>query len=378
MARHVHIGMIGAGFIGRCHALGYRAMPTVFPEASAIPVLDVVCEIDERTAAAAARRLGFHRHVTDWRQLVEDPAVAVVDVCVPSHLHKRIALAAIAAGKDVYCEKPVGLSGGEASEIAQAAAGAGVRSLVGYSYLRNPVVGLVRKLIGEGALGDIVHFRGAHNEDYLADPAAPFTWRCDPSIAGAAGALGDLGGHIVSLARALVGEFAAVCGTARTVIGERPVAPGSRERRSVGNDDEAQFLVAFRSGATGHIEASRIATGSKMDITYEIVGTRGQVRFDGERMNELRLYTDRDPADRRGFRTILTGPAHPPYGRFVPGAGHQLGFNDHKVIEVYELMELIGAGRPASPDLAEAARIGRILDGVLESSRRRAWVHIYG
>ena len=358
MTRRLRIGLIGSGFIGRCHVYGYHTMPTVFPEAAAFPELELVCDIDEALASAAARRFGFKRHVTDWRKLVADPAVEVVDICVPSNLHKPIALAAIAAGKHVYCEKPVGLGGAEAREIAEAAERAGVCNLVGYSYLRNPVIGLARKLIDEGAIGEIVHFRGAHNEDYMADPSAPFIWRCDPAIAGAAGALGDLGGHIISIARMLVGEFAAVCGSARTVIAERPVAPGAKERRAVGNDDEAQFLIEFANGATGHIETSRIASGSKMDITYEIVGTHGQLQFDGERMNELKFYSDRDAADRQGFRTILTSPAHPPYGAFVPGAGHQLGFNDHKVIEAWELMELIGAGRPGPPPPAPAPRVG--------------------
>lgn len=376
MTGRLRIGLIGSGFIARCHVYGYHTMQTVFPDASAFPALELVCDINEELAAAAARRFGFARHVTDWHRLVEDPAVDIVDICVPSNLHKPIALAAIAAGKHVYCEKPVGLGGAEAREIAEAAERAGVRNLVGYSYLRNPLIGLARKLIDEGAIGDIVHFRGAHNEDYMADPMAPFVWRCDPAIAGQAGALGDLGGHIVSIARMLVGEFAAVCGTARTVIGERPVAPGATERRAVGNDDESQFLIEFANGASGHIETSRIASGSKMDITYEIVGTHGQLQFDGERMNELRFYSDRDAADRQGFRTILTSPAHPPFGAFVPGAGHQLGFNDHKVIEAWELMELIATDRPARPGLAEAAKIGAILDAVLESSRSRGWVRL--
>ena len=144
----------------------------------------------------------------------------------------------------------------------------------------------------------------------------------------------------------------------------------------MGNDDEVQFLVEFAGGATGHIEASRIATGSKMDITYEITGTRGAIHFDGERMNEIRIYSDSDPARRQGFRTIYPGPAHPPYGNFIPAAAHGLGFNDQKVIEVWELMELIAADRPARPDLAEAARIGRVLDAVLASAGKRGWVSL--
>ena len=374
MAKRLRIGLIGSGFIARCHVYGYRTMVSVFPEAAAFPDFEIVAELTPDLARAAAERFGFRRHTADWRALVADPAVDIVDICVPSNLHREIALAAIAAGKHVYCEKPVALNGSEASEIAAAASRAGVKSLVGYSYLRNPLVGLAKKLIDEGAIGEVVHFRGAHNEDYMADPAHPFIWRCDPAIAGRAGALGDLGSHIISIARLLVGEIAAVSGQATTVIKERPVGAGAAERRRVGNDDQVQFLIEFAGGATGHIEASRIATGSHMDITYEITGTHGAIQFDGERMNEIRVYSDRDPEDRRGFRTVYAGPAHPPYGNFVPGAAHGLGFNDHKVIEAYELMQVVGAGAPAYPDLAEAARIGRVLDAVLQSSDERRWV----
>jgi predicted dehydrogenase len=376
MAKAPRIGMIGAGFIGRAHVYGYTAMPMVFPDASAHPVLELLAEATPDLAATAARRLGFRRHTTDWRALVSDPAVDIVDICVPSNLHREMALAAIAAGKMVYCEKPVGLNGGEASEIAAAARRAGVKSLVGFTYLRNPLVAFARKLVDEGAIGRPLHIRAAHNEDYLADPAHPFIWRCDPAIAGKAGALGDLGCHAISLAQALCGEITQVSAMSSIVIRERPASAGASAKRAVGNDDQVQFLAEFASGATGHIEASRVATGSKMDMTYELTGTDGAIQFDGERMNEIRVYSSRDPADRQGFRTVYAGPAHPPYGNFVPGAAHGLGFNDHKVIEVEQLMELVAAGRPASPDLAGAAQIGRVLDAVLASAETRAWVKV--
>jgi predicted dehydrogenase len=376
MTRPLRIGLIGAGFIGRAHVHGYTAMPVVFPDASAHPVLELLAEATPELAAAAAKRLGFRRHTPDWRALVADPAIDIVDICVPSNLHREIALAAIAAGKTVYCEKPVGLNGGEASEIAAAAGRAGVKSLVGFTYLRNPLIAFARKLIEEGAIGRLLHIRGAHNEDYLSDPAHPFIWRCDPAIAGKAGALGDLGCHIISIAQALCGDITDVCGMSRIVVKERPLARGSTKVRAVGNDDEVQFLAEFATGVTGHLEASRVATGSKMDVTYELTGNEGAIHFDGERMNEIRLYSTRDGADRQGFRTIYSGPAHPPYGNFVPGAAHGLGFNDHKVIEVQGLMELVAAGRPAGPDLAGAAQIGRVLDAVLVSAERRSWVRV--
>jgi predicted dehydrogenase len=372
----VRVGLIGAGFVARCHIYGYRAMPAVFPDAAARPALELVCDATEALAAAAAARFGFRRSTGDWRRLVEDPEVDVVDICVPSNLHKPIALAAIAAGKHLYAEKPVGLDAVEARQIAKAAADAGVKHLTGYTYLRNPLIGLARKLIDEGAIGRVIHFRGAHNEDYLADPSVPFPWRCDPAIAGKAGALGDLGSHIIAIARHLVGELEAVCGMARRVYPLRPVAPGAAEMLGVGNDDEAQFMMIFRNGAAGHIETSRIATGSHMDITYEITGTEGALHFDGERMNELRVYSTQDPADRRGFRRVYASPEHPPYGNFTPGAAHGLGFNDHKVIEVWELMQLVATGRPPLTDLSDAVVIARVLDAVLLSAAERRWVTI--
>jgi predicted dehydrogenase len=376
MARQINVGLIGAGFIGRAHVFGYTAQPVVFPEAAARPNLELLAEATPALAEAAASRLGFRRSTGDWRALVGDPAIDVVDICVPSNLHREIALGAIAAGKAVYCEKPVGLHGGEASEIAEAAKRAGSRSLVGFTYLRNPLVSFARRLIEEGAIGRVLHFRGAHNEDYLSDPAHPFIWRCDPAIAGRAGALGDLGCHIISIAEALCGEIRSVSAMSRIVFKERPVRAGAAETRTVGNDDQVQFLCEFGGGATGHLEASRVATGSRMDITFEVTGTEGAIHFDGERLGEIRLFSRRDGADRQGFRTIPAGPTHPPYGNFLPGAAHGLGFNDLKVIEVQDLMQLLGAGSHAAPDLEGAAHIGRVCDAVLASAAERRWVGV--
>jgi len=373
MSKKLRIGMIGAGFIGRAHVYGYTTMPMIFPDASAHPVLELMAEAPTELAAAAGKRLGFRRHTADWRALVADKDVDIVDICVPSNLHREIALAAIAAGKTVYCEKPIGLNGGQATEIAEAAKRAGVKSLVGFTYLRNPLIAFARKLIDEGALGRLLHIRAAHNEDYLSDPAHPFIWRCDPAVAGKAGSLGDLGCHAISVAQAMCGDIKRVSAQTTIVIKERPVKAGAANKRAVGNDDQVQFIAEFASGATGHIEASRVATGSKMDMTYELTGTEGAIQFDGERMNEMRYFTRRDPADREGFRTIYSGPAHPPYGNFVPGAAHGLGFNDHKVIEVEQLMELVGSGRAAGPDLAGAAQIGRVMDAVLASAESGRW-----
>jgi predicted dehydrogenase len=374
--RPVRIGLIGAGAIARCHIHGYRVHDTAFPASGGSPVLETVAEATPELAVQAAARLGFRHAAAGWQSVVESPDIDVVDICVPSALHREIALAAIAHGKVVYCEKPVGLSGREAREVAVAARQTGVASITGYTYLRNPLIGLARRLIAEGTIGDIVLFRGTHNEDYLSDPAAPFSWRCDRAVAGEAGALGDLGSHIVSIALHLVGDIAAVSADTRIVIGERVVATGSTTRRVVSNDDQALALLRFASGVQGYVEASRIATGSKMAINYEIVGTKGALRFEGERGGELNLHVAAGAAERAGFTRILTHPGHEFYGAISPGAGHGLSFNDHKAIEVHELMELVTGGRPPLTTLDTAARVGAVLDAVIASAASGRWTTV--
>jgi predicted dehydrogenase len=374
--RPVRVGLIGAGAIARCHVHGYRVHDTTFPESGGSPVLEMVAEATPELAAQAATRFGFRRAAADWRAVVESADIDVVDICVPSVLHRAVALAAIANGKAVYCEKPVGLSGSEASEVATAARQAGVASITGYTYLRNPLIGLARRLIAEGTIGDVALFRGTHNEDYLSDPATPFTWRCDRAVAGAAGALGDLGSHIIGIALHLVGDIAAVSADTRIVIAERCVARGSATRRPVSNDDQALALLRFANGVQGYVEASRIATGSKMAINYEIIGTKGALRFEGERGGELNLHVAGTAPERAGFTRILTHPAHEFYDAISPGAGHGLSFNDHKAIEVHELMELVTRGRAPLTTLDTGAKVGAVLDAVIAAAASGRWAAV--
>lgn len=366
------IGLIGSGFIARCHVFGYRQMPVAFPAIGAVPRLEIVSDITAELAESAADQFGFARSTFDWKKVVADPKVDIVDICVPSQLHREIALAAIAAGKIVYCEKPVGLSSAEAKDMAFAAAKAGSKSLVGFTYLRNPLMRLASEIIADGTIGEIVSFAGVHNEDYMSDPDALFSWRCDASIAGKAGALGDLGCHIISIARMLAGEIAEVNCDLRTVYTRRKLADGTL--REVENEDEANGLIRFASGARGTISSSRIATGAKMRVGFDLVGTRGALRFDGERLGELQLYTREADSGRVGFKTIYAAPSHLPGGVLLPGPAHGISFNDLKIIEIRDLMELgigeVGAG----PDLAEAARIGAVVDAMLESGASREWV----
>jgi predicted dehydrogenase len=368
------IGLIGTGFMGKCHALAFRAAPAVFGH---LPRLDlaVLADIDADIAEKAAVSFGFSRATTDWQDLVADPAVDVVAITSPNFLHQEMALAAINAGKHVYCEKPLATDAAGAAEMTEAAEQTGVRTLVGYNYLHNPVIRLAKDIIEAGEIGEIVHFRGAHFEDYLTSPDVPHSWRSSKAKAGA-GVVADLGSHIISLARRLVGEIETVQAMLKIVVGERPL-PGEPGRTAkVEVDDQAQMLLRFKGGPTGTIEASAVAAGRKMHLAFEITGSKGTLAFDQERMNELRLFRFGDAPSRDGFKTILTGPAHPPYNQFCPAPGHGLGFNDLKIIEVTHLIDGITSGTPLDPDFRSAWQIAEVVDAAIRSDVSGQWTNV--
>lgn len=368
----IKLALIGAGFIGKSHALAMHAVDRVFTGRNRKARPFILAEADEARARAAAAALGFPEWTTSWEQAIER-ADAVV-IAVPSALHHAIASRAIAARKPVLCEKPVGLSSLEAAELSDAAARAGVPNAVGFTYVRAPMVQHAKALLASGKLGKPVHFAGRHVEDYLADGAAPHSWRLSRATAGRCGALGDLGCHILSIARELCGPVAALVGTARTVHAMRPTAAGLREMKAVENEDYASAILRFADGTPGMIETSRVAHGRKMDISFELTCERGTMRFEGERHNELQVYVAGEDEASPGFRRVLVNPSHPGYGGFLPAPGHGIGFNDLKTIELDQFLTAIEEGRSAPPDLGEATRIARLCEAILDSSESGRWI----
>ncbi|PKH26250.1 myo-inositol 2-dehydrogenase [Enterobacterales bacterium CwR94] len=372
--KQVRIGLIGTGYIGRCHAIAYAQAPTVFALKGEI-VREMVAEVNADVAAAQAKALGFARSTGDWRELVRDPAIDVVDICAPNFLHKEMALEAIRHGKHVYSEKPLALTVADAEEMTQAAQAAGVKTLVGFNYMKNPTSQLAREIIARGEIGDVIHFYGTHNEDYLARPDTPRDWHCQKALAGL-GALGDLAAHIVNMAHYLVGGITEVSGDMLTVIKTRPDPRDLSQQLPVENEDQASALLRFENGAQGVIETSRIACGAKMGLTYVVTGTKGAIRYTQERMAELELYIHDDPAGRQGFKTILTGPAHPDYAAFCISAGHGIGFNDQKTVEIRDLINGIAADDPMWPDFPEGLRVSKVLEAIAVSAIERKWIKV--
>lgn len=373
MSDELNIAMIGAGFMGRSHSAALAAYPVLVPDGGYRPVLDVVADATDDLAARARQQLGFRRSTADWRAAVTDPAVDVVDIVVPNVMHFDVAMAALEAGKHVTCEKPLTLTLEQAATLAEAAARSDVVHQVGFNWRLTPAVQQARRLIADGALGEIRSVRCFWQGEFFADPAIPRLWRFERAQAGS-GALGDLGSHAIDFARFLAGDIESVCGLQRTYVPDRPAAEGSRETLPVEVDDMSAFLVEFAGGATGYVECSWAFPGRKTHAGFEVHGSEGSVLFDWERMNEFRLYEAGAPEDRQGYKTVLVGPAHPGAGLFCPGAGYQMGYLETKVLQFKDLFDTLAGKNPRpQTDFIDGYECMRVEHAVELSAARRAW-----
>jgi predicted dehydrogenase len=387
MTQRLNVGLIGAGFMGQAHSLAYAAMPMFFWPSPAIPHRKLIAELDATTAADAAQRFGFDHATDDWRRVVEDSAVDVVDIATPNDSHCEIAIAAAEAGKHILCEKPLARTAEEAARMVDAVERAGIVHMVAFNYRRTPAVALAKRYIEEGAIGRLLSFRGTYLQDWSADPQSPLSWRFDRSVAGS-GALGDIGSHVLDLARYLVGEIAAVNAVLKTHISERPRQQGGADRlgaaeklpdapmATVDVDDETHTFLRFADGAIGSLEATRNAYGRNNFLTFEIHGESGSLFFNYERRDELQVCFAADAADRRGFRTVYTGPAHPYGDALWPIAGLGIGYGETKIIECYDFFRAVAGAAPAAPDFHDGYQIARISDAIVESATTGEWVQV--
>ena len=366
----LRIGLIGTGFMGKAHVFGFASAPRVFELPYDLD-LHTVVDITPEAAARAAQTLGFANSTANWRDIITNPDIDVVDITAPNALHKEMALAAIAAGKHVYCEKPLAALASDAREMADAAEAKGIKTQVGFNYLCNPMLGLAREMIAAGELGEIRGYRGLHAEDYMADVSGPYTFRHDPS---GGGALADIGSHALATAEYLCGPIVRVMGDCVTMIHDRPDGRGGRKAVTV--DDVGRAFLRFENGATGSIEGNWIATGRKMQHDFEVYGTRGALAFSQEHFNVLHYFNTADAKGRQGFRRIEAGPDHAPYGLFCVAAGHQLGFNDLKAIEVAGYINAIAGKSPEPFNFRAGLRIQSLVETIQRSSAAQSWLDV--
>lgn len=371
MKASIGVGLIGTGYMGKCHALAWNAVKAVFGDGPR-PVLVHLAEISADIARRKADEFGFQRATGDWRDLIADPDVEVVSVTTPNAFHAEMAIAALEAGKHVWCEKPMAVALADAERMAAAARASGKVAVLGYNYIQNPLVRQIGAILSEGTIGAVNHVRLEMDEDFMADPEALFYWKSEASSG--YGALDDFGVHPLSLLHVLFGGVTRVFAHLSKPYADRPTRDGSR--RAVETFDIASVLFELGGGISGVMALSRSAWGRKGRIALQIFGSKGSIVFDQERMNELQLYVTSDKPAEQGFRTILAAPQHEPYDRFIPAPGHGLGFNDLKIIECHELLRAI-AGEPARViDFETGLGIERAVHAMARSHREQRWIEV--
>jgi predicted dehydrogenase len=378
----LRVAMVGHGFMGAAHSQAFRVAPRFF-DLPLRPVMDTLVGRNAEATTAAAEKWGWAKTANDWRDVVNDPDIDLIDICSPGSTHVEIAVAALEAGKHVLCEKPLANTVAEAETMAEAAARAaekGVFAMVGFTYRRVPAITFMRDLVAQGRLGDIRRIQANYLQDWLVDEDGPMTWRLDKEKAGS-GSLGDIGAHAIDAVQFITGQtLDSVSGLLHTFVTERPLLDetatksgsiagvAGSERGAVTVDDSALFTAKLSGGAVGQFEATRFATGRKNAFRIEISGSKGAVSFDLERENELEFYDGERPATELGFtRILVTEPEHPYYAAWWP-TGHTIGYEHGFSHQLVDLVNDLAASRQPRPSFAEGLQVQRVLDAVERSS----------
>jgi len=368
--RILAVGLIGYQFMGKAHSNGWRQAAHFFE----LPVnlrLKTICGRDMAAAKKAAAHFGWEMAVTDWRQVIDDPEIDIIDICTPNDSHAEIAIAAARAGKAILCEKPLARNIRQAEAMLRAVKKARVVNMVCHNYRRIPAIALAKEMVAGGELGNrILHFRARYAQDWIVDPNFPLVWRLQSQSAGS-GALGDIFSHIVDLAHFLVGEFREVCAVAETFVKKRPLKSGGQAMGKVSVDDAVTTIGQFRNGALASLEATRFAPGRKNSLIFEINGDAGSLFFDLEEMNRLKFSSTRDAKNRQGFRDILvTEPSHPYVGRWWP-PGHIIGYEHTFTHTIADFVSAVAARKTVRPTFEDGVKNQRVLELIQKSVRTK-------
>ncbi len=376
-APEVGVGMLGYAFMGKAHTNAFKKLPYIVYPPPAIPRLVAIAGRNEEAVKEAASRYGYEGYYTDWRQMLDDDRIQLFDNGGPNYAHAEPCIAAAQKGKHILCEKPLARNAQEAKAMLDAVNQAGVKAMVGFNYRFVPAVRLAYEMIKNGELGEIYHFRAVYLQEWITDPEFPYIWRLDKELAGS-GALGDLGAHIIDLGRHLIGEVKSVMAMTRTFIPERN-DPETGQRRKVEVDDAFEAVVEFENGAVGTLEASRFATGRKNHQVFEINGSKGSIRFNLERLNELEVYRTDSPKHTQGFTDVLvTESYHPFWSNWWPH-GHIIGWEHTFVHEIAHLLDCIVNDKDIAPygaTFEDGYRNAVICDAILQSAEEGKRVEV--
>ncbi len=377
-APHVGVGMLGYAFMGKAHSNAYKTIPYMMYPPVAVPDLVAICGRDEGAVAEASRRYGYKRYYTNWDDMLADDEVEILDNGAPNSVHYAPTLAAVRAGKHVFCEKPLGRSPEESKAMLDAATKSGIKHMVGFNYRFLPAIRLARELIEQGKLGRIYHYRATYLQEWvLPHYNTPMTWRLEKDVAGC-GALGDLGTHLIDLGRFLVGDIESVAAMTRIFTEHRPNADGSTGTVEI--DDAFVASVGFANGAIGTLEATRFAAGRKNHEIIEINGEKGSIEFDLERLNELKVYfIDQEPKEAQGFSTVLVSePFHPWWSNWWP-QGHMIGWEHGFIHELNHFLDCVANDKQVGPygaTFEDGYRADCVSAAIIESARTKRHVDV--
>lgn len=362
------IALIGTKFMGRAHSNAWRQAPHFF-DLPADLRLAVICGRDPASTRRAAKTLGWENSSTNWRAIVADPGIDIIDISTPNDSHAEIAIAAARAGKAILCEKPLARDVREAEGMVDAVKRARVVNMLCHNYRRAPAIALAQQMIARGEIGSrIYHFRARYAQDWIADEKFPIVWRLQKKIAGS-GALGDIGAHLIDLARYLVGEIATVSAVSETFVKRRPRTKNARTFGKVDVDDATTVIGKFRNGALLNLEATRFAHGRKNALSFEINGSRGSISFNLEDLNRLRFYDANDPGHARGFRKIMVTETSHPYAEKWWPPGHLLGYEHSFVHTVADFVTAVISRKRVQLDFADGLKTQRVIDAIERSER---------
>lgn len=376
-APEIGVGMLGYAFMGKAHTNAFKKIPYMVYPPPAIPKLVAICGRNEEAVREAAKRYGYQRYTTDWKDLIRDENIQLFDNGGPNDAHAEPSIAAAQAGKHILCEKPLARNAREAAQMLEAVEKTGVVHMVAHNYRFVPAIRLAYDLIRSGQLGEIYHFRAVYLQEWIMDPNFPFVWRLDKNVSGS-GALGDLGSHIIDLARFLVGEPRKVSALAKTFIKQRPVPGGGTGEVTV--DDAFVATVEFETGAIGTLEASRFCAGRKNHQVIEINGSKGTLVFNLERFNELEVFwKDEQPRETQGFHNVLVSESYHPFWKHWWPQGHIIGWEHTFVHEIAHLLDCIVNQKPVAPfgaTFEDGYKNAVICDAILQSAEKEKTIYI--
>jgi predicted dehydrogenase len=384
VAKEINVGLIGHLFMGKAHSLGYKDVAMFFPDIELKPRMRMLAGLGEESVRQAAEQYGWESYGTDYKALITRDDIDLVDIATGNDTHKEMALAAAAAGKHIFCEKPMAMNVAECKEMIAAVEKAGVKHAIDFNYRCVPAVALAKKMIDDGLIGKIYHWRGVYLQDWIMDPKFPLVWRLVKKNAGS-GPHGDLNAHLIDLARFLVGEITDVVGMMETFIKKRPLlgeavgglsATATDQMGDVTVDDATLFLARFDNGAIGSFEATRFAGGRRNGNRFEINGSEGSIAFNLERMNEIEYYSKNDPAYAQGFKTIIVGESVHPYMSAWWPPGHIIGWQHTFVHQIYNLCNSIGRDQMPVPNFYDGLKCQQTLEAVETSVENHEWVKV--